>query len=78
MGAKGFIGKRVEFPRFYVSLDLAIPYSCVKLSEPLPKFCEFLSRETGDSLLKGFEFTHGRKRYHLIISRANGSRPGNL
>jgi hypothetical protein len=58
MGAKGFIGKRVEFPRFYVSLNLAIPCSCIKLREPLPELCEFLSRETGNSLLEGFEFTH--------------------
>jgi hypothetical protein len=60
MGAKGFIGKRVEFPRFCVSLDLPIPCSCIKFSEPLPKLCEFLSRETGDFLLDGFEFTHRR------------------
>jgi hypothetical protein len=26
----------------------------------LPKLCEFLSRETGDSLLDGFEFAHRR------------------
>ncbi len=58
MGAKGFIGKRVEFPRFYVSLDLPIPCSCIKFSEPSPKLCEFLSRETGDFLLDGFELTH--------------------
>jgi hypothetical protein len=32
MVAKGFIGERVEFPRFYVSLDLAVPCSCIKLS----------------------------------------------
>jgi hypothetical protein len=60
MVAKGFIGERVEFPRFCVSLDLAIPCGCIKLSEPPPKLCEFLSRETGDSLLEGFEFTHRR------------------
>jgi len=60
MGANGFISKRVEFPRFHVSLDLAIPCSCVKFSEPLPKLCEFLSREAGDSLLQGFELPHGR------------------
>ena len=58
MGAKGFIGQRVEFPRFCVSLDLAIPCCCVKLSEPVPKLCEFLRRETGDFLLDGFELTH--------------------
>ena len=37
MVAKGFIGKRVEFPRFCVPLDLAIPSSRIKFSEPLPK-----------------------------------------
>ena len=58
MGAKGFIGKRVEFPRFCVSLDLSIPCSCIKFSEPLPKLCEFVSREAGDFLLDGFELTH--------------------
>ena len=57
MGAKGFIGKRIEFPRFCVSLDLPIPCSCIKFSKPLPKLCEFLSRETGDFLLDGFELT---------------------
>ena len=31
--------------------DLAIPCNCVKLSEPPPKLCEFLSRKTGDFLL---------------------------
>jgi hypothetical protein len=77
MGAKGFISQRVEFPRFYVMFDLAIPCSCIKLSEPPPKLCEFLSRKTGDSFLKGFEFTHERKRYHLVLSRTNGSRLGN-
>ena len=60
MVAKGFIGERVEFPRFYVSLDLAIPCSRIKLGEPSPKLCKFLSRETGDFLLEGFEFTHRR------------------
>lgn len=60
MVAKGFIGERVEFPRFYVSLGLAIPCSCIKLGEPSPKLFEFLSRETGDFLLDGFEFTHRR------------------
>ena len=60
MGAKGFIGERVELTRCYVSLDLAIPCGGIKLGEPLPKLCKFLSRETGDSLLEGFEFTHGR------------------
>lgn len=60
MVAKGFIGERVEFPRFYVSLGLAIPCSCIKLGEPSPKLFEFLSRETGDFLLEGFEFTHRR------------------
>jgi hypothetical protein len=58
--AKGLIRKLVKFPRFYVTLDLAIPCGCIKLSEPLPKLCEFLSRETGDSLLDGFEVTHRR------------------
>jgi hypothetical protein len=58
MVAKGFIGERVEFPRLYVSLDLVILCSCIKLSEPPPKLCKFLSRESGDSLLEGFEFTH--------------------
>jgi hypothetical protein len=60
MLAEGFIGQRVELPRFYISLDLAIPGSCIKLSEPVPKLCEFLRRETGDFLLDGFEFTHRR------------------
>ncbi len=60
MVAKGFIGKRVEFPRGYVSLDLTIPCGRIKPGEPLPKLCKFLSRETGDSLLERFEFTHGR------------------
>jgi hypothetical protein len=58
--AKGLIGKRVEFPRFYVSLDLAIPCGCIKLSEPLPKLREFFRRETRDSLFDGFQFTHRR------------------
>ena len=58
MLAEGFIGQRVELPRFCISLDLAIPCSAVKLGEPLPKLCEFLSRESGDSLLEGFDFTH--------------------
>src|ERR1700687_2747175 len=48
----------VDFPGFCVSLDLAIPCRCIKLSEPLPKLCEFLSRESEDSLLEGFDFTH--------------------
>ena len=61
MLAKGFIGKRVEFPGFYVSLDLTIPCSCIKLSEPVPKFCELLRRKTGDFLLDRFEFTHKKK-----------------
>ena len=69
MVAKGFIGERVEFPRLYVSLELAIPCRRIKLSEPPPKLCKFLSRETGDSLLEGFEFTHKRKQYHLLRSR---------
>lgn len=67
MGAKGFIGQRVEFPRFYVMFDLAIPCNCVKLSEPPPKLCEFLSRKTGDFLLYGFEFTHGRNNTTLYF-----------
>jgi hypothetical protein len=58
MVAKGFVGKGVEFPRLNVSLDLAIPCRRIVLSEPPPKLCKFLSRETGDSLLEGFEFTH--------------------
>lgn len=62
MVAKGFIGERVEFPGFCVSLDLAVPRSCIELSEPPPKLCEFLSRETRDSLLKGFESPHEKKR----------------
>ena len=37
MIAKGFIGERVELPGFYVSLDLAIPCSCIELSEPPTK-----------------------------------------
>ncbi len=37
MIANGFIGERVEFSRFYVSLDLAIPYSRIELSEPPSK-----------------------------------------
>jgi hypothetical protein len=60
MVAKGFIGERVEFPSFCVSLDLAIPCSCIKLGEPPPKLCEFLSRESGDFLLEGFKFAHRR------------------
>ena len=43
MVTNGFIGERVEFPRFYVSLDLAVPCSCIKVSEPPPKLSEFLS-----------------------------------
>jgi hypothetical protein len=58
--AKGFIGKGVELPGFYASLDLAIPCSCIKLSEPVSKLREFLRRETGDFLLDGFEFAHRR------------------
>ena len=58
MIAKSFIGECVELPRLYVSLDLAIPFASVKLSEPLPKLREFLSRESRDSLLEGFEFPH--------------------
>lgn len=74
MVTKGFIGKPVEFLRFYVLLDLAIPSSCIERSEPPPKLSEFLSRETGDSLLEGFEFTHKKKRYHhLLSSRGNAS-----
>ncbi len=61
MVAKGFVGERVEFARFHVSRDLAIPCGGIKLGEPPPKLCEFLSRESGDSFLQGFEFTHGRK-----------------
>ena len=60
MIAKGFIGNRVEFPSFYVSLDLVIPCCGIELSEPVPKFCEFLRREIGDFLLDGFELTHTR------------------
>ena len=60
MGAKGFIGVRAEFPRFCVSLNLAIPRSRIVFREPLPKLCEFLRRETGYSLLEGFELTHRR------------------
>ncbi len=37
MIANGFIGERIEFPRFYVSLDLTIPCSCIELSEPPSK-----------------------------------------
>jgi hypothetical protein len=74
MVTKGFISEPVEFPRFCVSLDLAIPCSCIELSEPPPKLSEFGSRETGDSLLEGFEFTHKKKRYHhLLFSRGNAS-----
>jgi hypothetical protein len=61
MIAKGFIGERVELARFYVSRDLAIPCGSIELGKPPPKLCEFLSRESGDPLLQGFEFTHGRK-----------------
>lgn len=71
MVAKGFIGEGIQLARFHVSLDLAIPCSCIELSEPPPKLFEFLSRETGDFLLEGFEFTHKKKRYHLLFSRAN-------
>jgi hypothetical protein len=60
MVAKGFIGKRVEFPSFCVPLDLAIPSSRIKFGEPLPELRKFLRRETGDFLLEGFEFTHGK------------------
>ena len=59
MVAKGFIGERVEFARFCVPLDLAIPCGGIKLGKPPPKLCEFLGRESGDPLLQGFEFTHG-------------------
>lgn len=41
MAAKSFFGERVEFPRFYVPLNLAIPYARVELGEPLPKLREF-------------------------------------
>jgi hypothetical protein len=60
MVAKSFIGEGIQLARLHVSLDLAIPCSSIKLGEPPPKLCEFLSRETGDSLLEGFEFTHTR------------------
>ena len=60
MVAKGFIGDGIQLARLHVSLDLAIPCSCIKLGEPPPKLCKFLSRETADSLLEGFEFTHTR------------------
>jgi hypothetical protein len=70
--AKSFIGQRIEFPSFCVSLDLAIPCSCIKLSEPLPKLCEFLSRESGDSLLEGFHFAHTET--NLLRSSRGGLR----
>jgi len=74
--AKGLIGKRVEFVRFYVSLDLAIPRGCIKLSKPLPKLCEFLSRENGDSLLDGFEFTHAMDDTSFFFSALTASQYG--
>src|SRR5271168_2952927 len=58
MVAKSFIGKRVEFPRFCISLDLTIPFCGIKLGEPLSKLCQLISREIGDSFFDGFEFTH--------------------
>ena len=61
MVTKGIIGERIEFASFYVSFDLAIPCSRVKLGEPPPKLFEFLRREGGDRLLERFEFTHRRK-----------------
>jgi hypothetical protein len=72
--AKGFRGKRVEFPGFYVSLDLAIPCSSIKLGEPSPKLCKFLSRETGEVLLEGFEFTHRRNYYHCSFRGVSSPR----
>jgi hypothetical protein len=52
MVAKRLVGEDVEFTRIYVSLDLAIPCSRSKFSEPLPKLGKFLSRETGALLLE--------------------------
>lgn len=52
MVAKRLVGEDVEFARIYVSLDLAIPCSRSKFSEPLPKLGKFLSRETGALLLE--------------------------
>jgi hypothetical protein len=68
MLTEGFIGQRVELSRFYISLDLAIPSSSIKLREPLAKLCEFLRRETGDFLLDGFEFTHRENDTTLYFS----------
>jgi len=58
MVAKGFIGERVEFARFYVSLDLAIPCGGIKLGEPPPKLCELLGRKSRDPPFQRLELAH--------------------
>jgi hypothetical protein len=61
MVAKGFIGVRVKFARFYVSLDLAIPCGCVKFGKPPPKLREFLGRKSGDPPFQRIEFAHPKE-----------------